>query len=803
MYAVWSLCYAHLRKKKLQNGIIALLILLSTLLLATSVTVISNTKNVFMDIHRKTNGAHQVLTLTNQLHDPQMVKSWWDKQDGVRTSELLPYRNLSGATVQGKEIANLFLFMMNTPAIPAQVEKFVFAQGKEGLSPEPGSIWIPTSMANANAITIGDNIGFKTGEQLFELKVSAIVVDIPYGGPFATSARIWMNGADYHKQLDSLRGEDMYMLGLRYNDYSQHSSYWRSFEDALGTPYLESKNDFEAISSFYFIINKLIGFVMIFVGIIMMLVALYTIGFTISDAILSNYKSIGILKSLGLSSKKIIAIYVMQYALLSIVSIIPGLAISHFLSRMIVESSLSYLKAGDLWVTMQGTDKAMLAGIVVLIAVLLCVLVYASKARYVQPMQAIRYGMSEMENNKIIKRLQVIRGAKSVFERLPVPFVIGLRPLLKNVKDSVLIVVLTTITSAVLVLGFVLLNSIFAIQQTAPLWGYDSSHIAVTIFNKTAFSRADLEKDVRNDPRIKNIGWISSLNGVFTSDQIRGDEVAKSDSLNGNIDVLDGSFEDMGMAVLKGYNPRNKNEIALGINVAKSLDKDVGDVVEVYIEGHKHTLIITGVYQAIANMSYSARITADVVRKYNENYNAAVLCFINLADSKLADQVVQELNTKYKDSITAVTQQTLLDSVYKDAATILILPMSLMGLLFVGVTFMIIYSICRMSIRKESKTYGIYKSIGMTSNQIRMAISGGIAALSAIGVVIGIVVGVYVLPILLSDLFSGYGIVQLPLIREWGGIIAVALLSVISASLGSWLSSRVIHQTSPRILVIE
>jgi putative ABC transport system permease protein len=803
MDAVWSLCYSHLRKKKLQNGIIALLILLSTLLLATSVTVISNTKNVFMDIHRKTNGSHQILTLMNQLHDPQMVKSWWEKQDGVTASELLPYRNLSGATFQGKEIANLFLFMMNTPAAQARVDRFVFAQGSEGLTPEPGSVWIPTSMAFTNEITIGDSMAFKTGERMFELKVSAVVVDIPYGGPFATSARIWMNSGDYHKQLDTLQGEDMYMLGLRYDDYSESSQYWRSFEDGLGTPYLESKTDFEAISSFYFIINKLIGFVMIFVGVVMMLVALYTIGFTISDAILSNYKTIGVLKSLGLSSNKLIAIYVMQYAFLSVMAIIPGLVLSHFFSKMIVESSLSYLKAGDLWVALQGDDKAMLAGVVVFIAVLLCVLFYASKARNVQPMQAIRYGMSEMENNKMIKRLHVISGAKSIFERLPLPFVIGLRPILKNAKDSILIVVLTTITSAVLVLGFVLLNSIFAIQQTAPLWGYDSSHVAVTIFNKSAFSRAVLEKEVLADPRIKNIGWMSSLNGVFASDQMRGAELDKRESINGNMDVLDGSFEDMGMAVLKGYNPRNSNEIALGVNVAKSLDKEAGDVVDVYIEGHKHTLTITGVYQAIANMSYSARITADVVKKYNQNYNAAELCFINLTDSKLADQVVQELNTKYKDSISAVTQQTLLDSVYKDAATILILPMSMMGLLFVGVTFMIIYSVCRMSIRKESKTYGIYKSIGMTSNQIRRAISAGIAALSAIGVVIGIVVGVYVLPILLSDLFSGYGIVQLPLIREWGGIIAVALLSVIAAGLGSWLSSKVIRQTSPRILVVE
>lgn len=612
-----------------------------------------------------------------------------------------------------------------------------------------------------------------------------------------------MNSRDYNAQLHAMQGNDMYMLGLHFDDYNMNASAWSSFEDELGTPYLESKTEFEAISSFYLIINKLIGFIMIFVGIVMMLVALYTIGFTISDAILTNYKTIGVLKSLGLSSNRTIGVFVMQYAFLSIISIIPGLALSHILSRVIVESSLSYLKTGVSWMPVQGNDRAILAGIVILILVLLCVLFYASKARSIQPMQAIRYGMSEMENNKVIRRLVVTGNTRSSFERFPVPFFIGLRPILKDAKGSILMMVLTTITSAVLVLGYILLNSIYSIQQTAPLWGYDSSHIAVTIFNKPSFSREDLEKELLADPKIKNIGWSGSLSGVFPADRVRNDEHAEAESLNIYLNVVDGSYNDLGMAVLRGYNPRNKNEIALGVNVSKKLGKDVGDIVEVYIKGNKHTLTVTGVYQAIANMSYSARIMVDAVKVYIPDYDAMELCFINLTDSTKAAQVVQELNAKYKDSISAVTQQTLLDSVYKDAAAILVLPMSLMGMLFIWVTFLIIYSICRMGIRKESKTYGIYKSVGMTSNQIRISVTLGIAALSAIGAIVGIFAGVYMLPSILANLLSDYGIVQLPFIRNGAGVLAVALLSVCSDSLGSWLSSRVIHNTSPRILVTE
>ena len=51
------------------------------------------------------------------------------------------------------------------------------------------------------------------------------------------------------------------------------------------------------------IINKIIGFIMIAFGIAMLLVSLFVIGFSISDAILTNYRTIGVIKSLGLSSR--------------------------------------------------------------------------------------------------------------------------------------------------------------------------------------------------------------------------------------------------------------------------------------------------------------------------------------------------------------------------------------------------------------------------------------------------------------------------------------------------------------------
>lgn len=56
----------------------------------------------------------------------------------------------------------------------------------------------------------------------------------------------------------------------------------------------------------------------------------------------------------------------------------------------------------------------------------------------------------------------------------------------------------------------------------------------------------------------------------------------------------------------------------------------------------------------------------------------------------------------------------------------------------------------------------------MTANGVRLALATGSAVVSAIGAIVGIFVGIYVLPVILEQVLSAYGIVQLPLVLNGG-----------------------------------
>ena len=362
-----------------------------------------------------------ILTLEKELYDPQLVHEWWQSQNGVDVSKLLRYRTLSGITFKGNDIPNLYLYMMNTPEPPLVVDELVFAQGKS----KPFTrewICMDSYLHGQCQRDSGRRYDWiSSGSQQLQLLVSAIVVDVPYGAPFTNTARIWMNHADYKEKITPLPGKDNDMLGLRFADYSSNPSYWARFASDFGGPFLETKMEFESISSFYLIINKMIGFIMIFLGLVMMLIALYTIGFTISDAILANYKTIGVLKSLGLTSRNTISTYVIQYAFLSLLAIIPGLALSTMLSKIIINLSVSSLKTDNADIAIQGLNAAILAGLLLFGLVVMFVVLYARNTRSVQPVQAIRYGMSEMDNGKITKELIPQAQAKSDLEACPSP----------------------------------------------------------------------------------------------------------------------------------------------------------------------------------------------------------------------------------------------------------------------------------------------------------------------------------------------------------------------------------------------
>ncbi|MFH0071248.1 FtsX-like permease family protein, partial [Peribacillus sp. NPDC056705] len=364
------------------------------------------------------------------------------------------------------------------------------------------------------------------------------------------------------------------------------------------------------------------------------------LGFTISDAILTSYKTIGIIKSVGLSSLKVISAYVTQYTILAFVSVIPGIWLSYFFSNKIVSSSMAYLSTGTSNMNVQFSAIAIWVGLAVIAVIFLSALLFSYKARGVEPAQAIRYGMSEKDSSKQSSRGSTWKKKLLKLGSLPTEMVIGLRGVTKNIRGSALIILISALSTSVLVFGFLFVYSISSIQGTIAKWGYDSADLSVRIDNPAKLTYEQLQEEVLTDQRVKNYSRYGDANAVLPINKELATEM-EQDTMGILLTVAEGNYDEIGYENVKGRNPVNDQEISIGVNIARNLNIDVGDPLDIYIEGEKQTLTVTGIYQAISNMSYTGRITADVVRKVNPNYGAVMnTTFINLQDRVSIDQFV-------------------------------------------------------------------------------------------------------------------------------------------------------------------
>ncbi|GGF89909.1 hypothetical protein GCM10010912_38870 [Paenibacillus albidus] len=801
MYPVFLLCLSNLKKRKIQNGIIAIIIMLSTLLLSTAVVVMNNTGEVFTDVHNKVNGSHEILYFENGLYDPDRVHDWWAEQKGVTASSLFHYRSLSTFTYQGKEVSNINLYMMDSGTAPNQtkVDQLIFAQGTKTEVPSEGTTWIPTSLAYSKAISVGDEIGVKTDTGQLKLKVSALVVDIPFSQPFSITARIWLNTNDYAHSMAVNGQVDKAIMGLRFDNLNDQGVYWTRFEAAFGAPFLESLTDFQGISSFYLITGKILSFIMILLATIMIMIALYTIGFTISDAILSSYKTIGIVRSSGLSAKKVISVYVLQYFLLAFISIIPGVLLSYPFSKKIITMSLSYLKTNDYLLSINFTIYGILVGISVLTLIGFISLLFSLKSRTIQPAQAIRYGMSETQLAKSAKRLIGSRLSHKWLDRIPVTVAVAIRGLVKNRGGSFLMALITALTTAVLVTGVIFMSSISSLAP--PQWGFDNADISLEILNQSELGADELKQVLSEDQRVGNISFSKGLYGVIPIDL---EMKSENNTAGVYINSIGGNLDELGLTNIAGRNPQGKNEISIGTRVSKALNKGVGESIDVYVQGRKGTYTISGVYQAITNSSISARMTLEAMDKLQLDSNPGnPLVLLNLNSNVSKDQFIQDFSKKYGTAIYIASQETLIKETFSQAVAVLIMPMLTMGLFIIIVVFSITFSINRIYVKKESKTYGIYKTIGMSSNRIRVSIAFSTLILVAIGVIIGVPIGIYIFPVLLNTILSNYGIVQFPINYDFSMLFFTLFVMVIAVVWGSWIASKMIQKTSLRLLISE
>jgi putative ABC transport system permease protein len=127
----------------------------------------------------------------------------------------------------------------------------------------------------------------------------------------------------------------------------------------------------------------------------------------------------------------------------------------------------------------------------------------------------------------------------------------------------------------------------------------------------------------------------------------------------------------------------------------------------------------------------------------------------------------------------------------------------LLAIFFVVVMVINIWNDMAMNIRDCRKSFGIFKTLGFTSRQLRMVLVWKTFWLLVAALIIGLPIGLWLSPALMSLVTKNVGLVKFPYLSDLAGTLLIIPLVLFLGLLSAWQATRQTTRINPRVLIVQ
>lgn len=773
---------ANIRGRKVQSFLIFTTILIATLLLATAFGIMNNLYQPFETMFEAQNGSHLVMQFwRGNSPNVEDAINWWQSQDQVIGVQTFPYFWMKEQLALNGEFRTMGdLIVTEHSGVRLSQDMLRATAGEDKPAPGPGELWVPTGYAYSWGIQLGDILEFPVNGVQKRFTVSAIIVDPQYSSSVMNPVRVW--GAP---GLIEEEGPEQ-LLAIRCRDASSYRGLWLKYEEFLGHPVPGFLLDYDMVAQGYSEIEGLAGAILLLFSGIIILVALIAIAFTITNGIILDLKTIGVLGAQGFSPGNIKWIYVLQFLGLALAAIPGGILLSKPVVNMLMGQTLNCLGLA----TGDGSllKPALVTALIMAPLILAVSFLGARRAGKVKPAEAVRLAGRPAE------------GARTTWDitkdkKLPVTLLLGLKMALTNKRHSLFLLAAAAILTFVLVFSFNTYNSIKVMGENRAYWGFDDADVFVQRpDNWKLNSHDEVMAPLLRDPRTKS---------VLPVDYALAAAPAKDGNPTSTVlaFIYDGDMSAAGVLNLEGRNPQYSNEAALTAITAQECGKEIGDMIDLFVQGKTDSYLVTGIFQSINSGGRGFRIQEAAVRKNDPDFRVEVYS-IKLKDGVNAEEYIRDVQKLLPTEFTVKTAEDSGVAFPSITAGTALIALTL-SVVFTVIAFIIIFNLTLMSIYSERKDYGIYKALGMTPLQTRLCLVAKAGVLALVGAVLAIPFSLLLTPRALSYLAVDLGLVRFPFSVTVLGTLAALPIGVLVAMLSTWLPAGKILKISPRSLAAE
>ncbi|GIE95171.1 ABC transporter permease [Paractinoplanes rishiriensis] len=468
--------------------------------------------------------------------------------------------------------------------------------------------------------------------------------------------------------------------------------------------------------------GRYLPFLAIF-GVLGLAVAVLIVTNVVSGAVVSGFRHIGVLKSLGFTPRQVVAVYLLMAGLPALAGVLPGVAVGYPLAEAMLDDAFSGAGLGRVTVALWPVLVALFG---MLAVVLLAALVPALRSHRIPAAEAISAGSAPRAGRALHtqRRLAGTRLPRSVSLGLGLPFSRPGR---------------TALTAAAVVLGVTTVT--FAAGVAASLGRFadardNSESVQVEVL--PGLEKFGEPKPQGNPAATRQM--LTSLTGTTGVTAVTDVTVPVAGSTAPvRLQVFDGDYSALGYQdqLVRGHWLAGPGDTVVTSAFLRGRGADLGDTVTLQRDGRRAELTIVGEvmgddpdeayaeWAAVQPLTPGAPFGGDLVR-YLVRLAPATDVEAYLAAVRQADPGLMPVDNSRGANEFIVTVVSI--------SVVLTVMLSIVAALGVFQTVV-------LNTHERRRDLGMLKSIGMTPRQVTAMMVTSMAMLGALGGLLGIAVG--------------------------------------------------------------
>ena len=709
-----------------------------------------------------------------QMHAGEIVQDEIDQFSRnnplVKSQQTLEMLNIEGRTLYFKDDERAQSSSVMDISFVAQsfIFDFLLDLNNEVFYVEKGNIAVPLYFMETSGLMPGDKIRIKDGDFEMGFTVSGYLRDAQMNPSIISSKRFMVHPDDL-ETLKKYTGATEYLIEFMLTDPDRAGAFTNEYITA-GLPQKGPNVSGPIFQIMNAISEGIVIIIIVFVSVFLIIISLMCLRFTFTASVEEDYREIGVMKAIGLSSSIIAKMYRYKYMVLAGTACLLGYGFSILLSRLFT-SHMKLFFGTAVPGLLSGIIPALAAGFVLLIIYLFCRSMH-KKLKHVSAVEAVRFDSGTTSGN--------MRNKFKLYKKrlLNINVLLGLQDVVQHKRFYFSLLRIFFICVFIMAVPLNFANTVKS-PTFSQYMGIGSSDLLfdLPISDDVAQRFETLSNDLRNDDLVEKLAhYITCQYEVYNAD----------DGVFQSINFEVGDFKVFPIAYLSGQEPESSTDIALSSMLAGDLNVKVGDRLTMLVDGTETEIDVCGIYQDVTNGGRSSKGLLPVNSKTVIWYTIAV----GLSPGADAAQIKSVYGARYPSiSINDVNDYM------SQSMGMLIGQVEMVSLftilLAVALAALITAMFLKMAVAKEYGYIALMKSLGFRTLEIKAQYATRIITVLLGGVIIGVLASKYLGEALAGIVFSAIGADRVSFVINVVQIyIFIPLILIIATIIATYLSSN-------------